>query len=79
MFYGPKSFFIVFHLELGFIIWYNGGINNSIIQGDMTSSPYSKDLRNKVMNYLKKGKSQKEASEVFGIHVNTISRWGAVK
>jgi transposase len=41
----------------------------------MTTSPYSKDLRNKVMNYLKKGKSQKEASEVFGIHVNTISRW----
>jgi len=41
----------------------------------MTTSPYSKDLRNKVINYLKKGKSQKEASEVFGIHVNTVSRW----
>jgi|GEM_PF-3432197 len=40
----------------------------------MTTSPYSKDLRKKVINYLNKGKSQKEASEVFGVHRNTISR-----
>ena len=41
----------------------------------MTTSPYSKDLRKKVINYLNTGKSQKEASEVFGVHRNTISRW----
>ena len=41
----------------------------------MTTSPYSKDLRKKVINYLNKGKTQKEASEVFGVHRNTVSRW----
>ena len=41
----------------------------------MTTSPYSKDLREKVINYLNKEKTQKEASQVFGIHRNTISRW----
>ena len=41
----------------------------------MTTSPYSKDLRKKVINYLNKGKSKKEASEIFGIHRNTVSRW----
>ena len=46
-----------------------------IVKGKMTTSTYSKDLRKKVINYLNKGKSQKEASEVFGVHRNTISRW----
>lgn len=41
----------------------------------MSTSPYSNDLRKKVINYLNQGKSQKEASEVFGIHRNTLSRW----
>ena len=41
----------------------------------MSTSPYSEDLRKKVINYLCQGKSQKEASEIFGIHRNTISRW----
>ena len=41
----------------------------------MSTSPYSNDLREKVINYLKKGKTQKEASEVFGVHRNTVSRW----
>ena len=45
------------------------------IKGKMTTSPYSKDLRKKVINYLNKEKTQKEASQVFGIHRNTISRW----
>ena len=45
------------------------------IKGKMTTSPYSKDLRKKVINYLNKGKTQKEASEVFAVHRNTISRW----
>ena len=41
----------------------------------MSTSPYSNDLREKVINYLKKGKTQKEASEVFEVHRNTVSRW----
>ena len=43
----------------------------------MTTSPYSNDLRKKVINYLNQGKSKKEASKVFGVHRNTISRWSA--
>lgn len=41
----------------------------------MTTSPYSSDLRKKVINYLEAGKSKKEASEVFDLHRNTVSRW----
>ena len=41
----------------------------------MSTSPYSSDLRKKVIEYLSKGKSKKQASEVFGVHRNTISRW----
>ena len=41
----------------------------------MTTSPYSEDLRKKALNYLQKGRTQKEVSEVFGVHRNTISRW----
>jgi transposase len=41
----------------------------------MLTSPYSQDLRKKVISYLSKGKTQKEASEVFEIHRNTVSRW----
>jgi transposase len=39
------------------------------IKGKMSTSPYSKDLRKKVIDYLNKGKSQKEASEIFGIQI----------
>ena len=41
----------------------------------MSTSPYSKDLRTKVVNYLEKGGSQKEAAIIFSLHRNTISRW----
>ena len=41
----------------------------------MSTSPYSNDLRKKVINYLNKGKTQKEAAEVFEVHRNTVSRW----
>jgi transposase len=40
----------------------------------MTTIPYSKDLRKKVINDLNKGKTEKEASEIFGVHRNTVSR-----
>jgi transposase len=41
----------------------------------MTTSPYSIDLRKKVIDYINKGNSQKEAGEIFAIHKNTINRW----
>lgn len=41
----------------------------------MTTSPYSQDLRKKVMDYLSQGNSQKEASKIFSLHKNTINRW----
>lgn len=41
----------------------------------MLSSPYSVDLRKKVIKYLKSGKSQKSASEVFDLNPSTVSRW----
>ena len=41
----------------------------------MTTSPYSVDLRNKVIKYLKSGRSQRSASETFDLNPSTISRW----
>ena len=41
----------------------------------MSTSPYSHDLRQKVMNHLNQGNSQQETARVFDIHKNTISRW----
>lgn len=41
----------------------------------MSTSPYSIDLRKKVIDYISKGNSQKSASKVFAIHKNTINRW----
>ena len=41
----------------------------------MRTSPYSEDLRGKVIEYIKQGKSQQLASKIFGIHKNTINRW----
>ncbi len=41
----------------------------------MSTSPYSVDLRKKVILYINKGHSQLEASKLFNIHKNTINRW----
>lgn len=41
----------------------------------MSTQPYHNDLRKKVINYLSQGNSQKSASEIFGIHRNTVNRW----
>jgi transposase len=45
----------------------------------MSTSPYSLDLREKVIQFLSKGNSQKLASTIFNIHENTISRWNVRK
>mgnify|MGYP001574025348 CR=1 FL=1 len=50
-------------------------MNYGMMKGKMTSSQYSKDLRDKVINYINKGNTQKGASEVFSVHRNTISIW----
>ena len=36
---------------------------------------YSRDLREKALNFVKEGKSQAEASKVFGVGERTIRRW----
>lgn len=41
----------------------------------MSTSPYSQDLRNKVINYLLQGNTQRQASKVFSVHENTLNRW----
>ena len=41
----------------------------------MSTSPYSLDLRQKVINFLKLGNSQTEASRVFGINRMTVNKW----
>jgi transposase len=50
-------------------------IEYDIVEGKMSTSPYSIDLRKKVIEYIKKRNSQKSASKIFGIHKNTINRW----
>ena len=41
----------------------------------MQTSPYSLDLRKKVIKYLNTGKSQRSASETFDLNPSTINRW----
>ena len=41
----------------------------------MSTSPYSNDLRSKVITYLKSGGKQISASKIFNLHRNTINRW----
>ena len=40
-----------------------------------TTSPYSEDLRKRVIKYLSQGNSQRQASSLFRVHVNTVNRW----
>lgn len=41
----------------------------------MSTSPYSLDLREKVIKYLKSGKSQSSASKLFMLNPSTVNRW----
>ena len=41
----------------------------------MSTSPYTLDLREKVIRYLKRGHSQKSCAEVFSLHLSTVQRW----
>lgn len=50
-------------------------MNYIIVAEKMSTSPYSIDLREKVINYLKLGNSQNSASILFQLNISTISRW----
>jgi transposase len=41
----------------------------------MSTSPYSLDLREKVIKYLQLGNSQQSASKIFMLNPSTINRW----
>lgn len=41
----------------------------------MSTRPYSIDLRQKVIEYIESGRSQKSASGVFNLNPSTVSRW----
>lgn len=41
----------------------------------MSTSPYSLDLREKVIKYIESGKSQQSATRVFGLNSSTVNRW----
>jgi len=41
----------------------------------MSTSPYSIDLRKRVIDYIRAGNDQKTASKIFSIHKNTVNRW----
>jgi transposase len=41
----------------------------------MRTSPYSLDLRKKVINYIKLGNTQKAAASYYELGLNTVNRW----
>ena len=41
----------------------------------MSTSPYSLDLRNSVIKYIKSGNSQVSASRVFSLNLSTVNKW----
>lgn len=41
----------------------------------MSTSPYTLDLREKVIKYLQKGHSKQSCAEVFSLHLSTVQRW----
>lgn len=41
----------------------------------MSTQSYSMDLRKRVIEYIKKGNTQKSASDIFGISTSAISIW----
>lgn len=41
----------------------------------MSTSPYSLDLRRRVINYIKSGNSQVSAAKIFAVNISTVNRW----
>jgi transposase len=40
---------------------------------------YSKDLREKILEYIEKGHEHKQACRIFGVGLRTITRWKKLK
>ena len=41
----------------------------------MSTSPYSLDLRKKVINFIKSGNSQVSAAKIFSLNLSTVNKW----
>lgn len=41
----------------------------------MKTSPYSLDLREKVIQFLESGNTQVSAAQLFSLHLSTVNRW----
>jgi transposase len=41
----------------------------------MSTSPYSLDLRKKLISYLENKSTQVSAAKLFGLNISTVSRW----
>jgi len=41
----------------------------------MSTSPYTLDLRERAISYLKRGHTQRSCAEVFSLHLSTVQRW----
>ena len=50
-------------------------VTDDNIKLKMSTSPYSQDLREKVIKYLEEGNSQRAASKVFQLSPRTVNTW----
>lgn len=41
----------------------------------MSTSPYSQDLRDRVINFIKSGNSQVSAAKLFCLNLSTVNKW----
>ena len=41
----------------------------------MSTSPYSQDLRERVIEFIKLGNTQKSAATTFSLNLSTVNRW----
>jgi transposase len=47
--------------------------------GTILIMAYSKDLREKILEYIEKGHEHKQACRIFGVGLRTITRWKKLK
>ena len=41
----------------------------------MSTSPYSLDLRSRVISFVKSGNSERKAAKIYNLHRSTVNRW----
>lgn len=41
----------------------------------MSTSPYSQDLRDRVINFIKSGNTQVSAAKLFSLDLSTVNKW----